>query len=263
MSPFLPIAVEAARTAGKLLREALGGTRRIAFKGSPTNLVTEMDRRAEAFIVERLLQAFPDHGLLAEESGARASRSEYRWLIDPLDGTTNYAHGLPVFSVSIALERAGVVELGVVYDPNLDECFVAQRGRGATLNGEPLRVSDCAALGESLLGTGFPNDIRTATETNLPEYAALALRAQAVRRLGSAALDLCYVAAGRFDGFWELRLGPWDMAAGGLMVLEAGGRVTSVRGGPWSLDGPGVVATNGHIHAAVLEALVAARKPAP
>lgn len=255
MSPFLAIAVEAARSAGKLLREALGGDRRIAFKGSPTNLVTEMDRRAEALIVERLLQAFPDHAVLGEESGARAGRSEYRWLIDPLDGTTNYAHGLPIFSVSVALERAGQVELGVVYDPNLDECFVAERGRGATLDGEPIRVSACARLGEALLVTGFPNDIRTAAETNLPEYAALALRAQAVRRLGSAALDLCYVAAGRVDGYWELTLGPWDMAAGALVVREAGGRVTNVRGRPWSLDGPGVLATNGQIHEALLEGL--------
>ncbi|MBI3457170.1 MAG: inositol monophosphatase [Candidatus Rokubacteria bacterium] len=259
MSPFLPIAVDAARSAGKLLREALGGARRISYKGSPTNLVTEMDRRSEALIVERLLQAFPDHAILGEEGGARPGASEYRWLIDPLDGTTNYAHGAPVFSVSIALERAGQSELGVAYDPNLDELFVAQRGVGATLNGEPIGVSDTAALGESLLATGFPYDIRTTTATNLPEYAALSLRCHAVRRLGSAVLDLCYVAAGRFDAFWELSLGPWDMAAGGLMVLEAGGRLTNVRGGPWALEGPGALASNGLIHDAVLEVLEVVR----
>ncbi|HEV8307271.1 MAG TPA: inositol monophosphatase family protein [Methylomirabilota bacterium] len=263
MNEFRPIAVEAARGAGKLLREALGGARRISYKGHPTNLVTEMDRRAETLIVGRLLDAFPDHAVLAEESGAQAGRSEYRWLIDPLDGTTNYAHGVPVFCVSLALERAGRVELGVAYDPNLDELFVAERGRGATLNGEPIHVSACQELGEGLLATGFPYDIRTAAETNLPEYAALSLRARAVRRLGSAVLDLCYVAASRFDGYWELRLGPWDMAAGGLMVLEAGGRVTSVQGGPWSLEGPGVLASNGHLHAAIREVLAAVRNPRP
>lgn len=259
MSRFLPIAVDAARSAGKLLREELGGVRRIHYKGA-INLVTEMDQRAEGLIVGRLLDAFPDHAVLAEEGGARGGPAEYRWLIDPLDGTTNYAHGVPVFAVSVALERAGVVELGVAYDPNLDECFVAERGRGATLNGEPIRVSTTAALSESLLATGFPYDIRTSAETNLPEYAALSLRAQAVRRLGSAVLDLCYVAAGRFDAFWELRLGPWDMAAGGLIVEEASGRVTDVRGGPWSLDGPGVLASNGRLHAALLEVLAAARE---
>jgi myo-inositol-1(or 4)-monophosphatase len=263
VNPFLPVAVDAARSAGKLLREALGGPRRIDYKGHPTNLVTEMDRRVEALIVGRVQEAFPDHAVLGEEGGAQAGRSagsEYRWLIDPLDGTTNYAHGLPLFSVSIALERAGEVQLGVAYDPNLDECFVAERGQGATLNGEPLGVSATAALDQSLLVTGFPYDIRSNPETNLPEYAALSLRSRAVRRLGSAVLDLCYVAAGRFDGFWELRLGPWDMAAGGLMVLEAGGRVTNVRGGPWHLDGPGVLATNGRIHDELLAALEHVRR---
>ncbi len=257
MSPFLPVALDAARSAGKLLREALGGPRRIDYKGHPTNLVTEMDRRSETLIVERIRAAFPDHAILGEEGGARAGQSEYRWLVDPLDGTTNYAHGLPIFSVSLALERAGRVELGVAYDPTREECFVAERGAGATLNGEPLRVSTTAALDTSLLVTGFPYDIRTNPANNLAEYAALSLRSQAVRRLGSAVLDLCYVAAGRFDGFWELTLGPWDMAAGGLIVQEAGGQVTDVRGGPWRLDAPDVAATNGLIHDELLAALAA------
>jgi myo-inositol-1(or 4)-monophosphatase len=148
----------------------------------------------------------------------------------------------------------------VGYDPTRDELFVAQRGRGATLNGAPIRVSTTPTLDESLLVTGFPYDIRSTSETNLPEYAALSLRSQAVRRLGSAVLDLCYVAAGRFDGFWELRLGPWDMAAGGLMVLEAGGRITNVRGGPWSVDGPGAIGTNGRIHEELLAALEEVRR---
>jgi myo-inositol-1(or 4)-monophosphatase len=255
VNSFLTVAVDAARGAGALLREALAGSRGISYKRSPIDLVTEMDRQAEALVMERILTVFPDHDILAEESGARGRRSEYRWLIDPLDGTTNYAHRVPLFAVSVALERAGVLELGVAYDPTRDECFVAERGRGATLNGAPIHVSSTTRLDQSLLATGFPYDIRTTGETNLPEYAALSLASRAVRRLGSAVLDLCYVAAGRFDGFWELRLGPWDMAAGGLMVLEAGGRVTDVRGHPWRLDGAGVLATNGAIHPGVLEVL--------
>jgi myo-inositol-1(or 4)-monophosphatase len=262
-SSFLPVALDAARGAGRLLREELGGTRRIRHKRSVIDLVTEMDQRAEAFIVERLLGAFPDHAVLAEEGGATDGRSEYRWLIDPLDGTTNYAHGLPVFAVSVALERAGVVELGVAYDPSRDECFVAEKSRGATLNGEVIRVSSVDALDQALLVTGFPYDIRTTSETNLPEYATLSVRAQAVRRLGSAVIDLCYVACGRLEGFWELALGPWDMAAGGLIVQEAGGRVTNVRGGPWRLEGPGVLASNGRVHDAILAALGGTEAPGP
>jgi myo-inositol-1(or 4)-monophosphatase len=262
-SPFLSAALDAARRAGRLLQEELGGTRRIRHKRSVIDLVTEMDQRAEALIVARLLGAFPDHAVLAEESGATDGRSEYRWLIDPLDGTTNYAHGLPLFAVSVALERSGVIELGVAYDPSRDECYVAERGRGATLNGEAIRVSSVETLDQALLVTGFPYDIRTTAETNLPEYAALAVRAQAVRRLGSAVLDLCYVACGRLDGFWELALGPWDMAAGGLIVQEAGGRVTNVHGGLWRLEGPGILASNSSVHDAILSGLGAARSGRP
>ena len=262
-SPFLSVALEAALGAGRLLREELGGTRRIRHKRSVIDLVTEMDQRAETFIVERLLGAFPDHALLAEESGATDGRSQYRWLIDPLDGTTNYAHGVPIFAVSIALERAGVVDLGVAYDPSRDECFVAERGHGATLNGEAIHVSGIDTLDQALLVTGFPYDIRTTAATNLPEYGALSVRAQAVRRLGSAVLDLCWVACGRLEGFWELALGPWDMAAGGLIVGEAGGRVTNVRGGPWRLEGPGILASNGLVHDAILSGLGAAQATSP
>jgi myo-inositol-1(or 4)-monophosphatase len=262
-NPFLSVALDAARDAGRLLREELGGTRHIRHKRSLIDLVTEMDQRAETLIVERLLGAFPDHAVLAEEGGATDGRSPYRWLIDPLDGTTNYAHGLPIFAVSVALERAGVVELGVAYDPSRDECFVAERGRGATLNGEAIRVSGVDTLDQALLVTGFPYDIRTTAATNLPEYAALSVRAQAVRRLGSAVIDLCWVACGRLEGFWELALGPWDMAAGGLIVGEAGGRVTSVRGGPWRLEGPGILASNGLVHDAILSGLGATQVTRP
>jgi myo-inositol-1(or 4)-monophosphatase len=258
-SLFLAVALDAARGAGRLLREELGGTRRIQHKRSVIDLVTEMDQRSEAFIVERLRAAFPDHAILAEESGATDGRSQYRWVIDPLDGTTNYAHGVPIFAVSVALERAGVVELGIGYDPSRDECFVAERGRGATMNGEPIRVSAADTLDQALLVTGFPYDIRTTEVTNLPEYAELSMRSQAVRRLGSAVLDLCWVSCGRLEGFWEFSLGAWDMAAGGLIVGEAGGRVTNVHGGPWRLEGPGILATNGHVHDAILAGLSHAR----
>ena len=249
------VAIDAARAAGQLLRGELAGQRRIAFKGSPTNLVTEMDSRAEALITERLRDAFPDDAILAEESGARAGASARRWIIDPLDGTTNYAHGIPIFAVSIALEIDGAVSLGVIYDPNFDELFVAERGRGATLNDAPLTVSKAATLDESLLATGFPYNIRETQSTNLREYAAFAVRARGVRRMGSAVLYLSYVAAGRLDGYWELRLGPWDIAAGMLVVEEAGGRITDIDGGRIDVDAPSVIASNGRIHDAMLHVL--------
>jgi myo-inositol-1(or 4)-monophosphatase len=253
------VAVEAARAAGDLLHGELLGPRRIAFKGSPTNLVTEMDARAEALIVERLLAVFPDDAVLAEERGAQAGRSGRRWIIDPLDGTTNYAHGLPLYCVSIALEAAGRVELGVAYDPSQGELFVAERGAGAFCNDARLAVSSAPTLDQSLLATGFPYDIRVNPDNNLREYAAFSQRAQGVRRLGSAVLYLAWVAAGRFDGYWELRLGAWDVAAAGLMVEEAGGRLTSITGGPLDLELPTVIASNGRIHDAMLAVLRAIR----
>lgn len=254
------VAVDAARAAGRLLSEHADQPRRIAYKGRPTDLVTEMDGRAEALIVERLRRAFPDDAILAEELGAVPGRSGRRWLVDPLDGTTNYAHGLPIFAIAVALEHGGRVQLGVAYDPTRDELFVAERGAGATLNDTPLAVSGRTTLGESLLVTGFPYDIRTTTDTNLPEYAAFSLRARAVRRLGSAVLDLAYVAAGRFDGYWELRLGPWDVAAGVVLVEEAGGRVTDLDGAPLNLDAPRVVASNGLVHPELLAVLAELRR---
>ena len=249
------VAVDAARAAGRLLRDELSGARRIAYKGTPTNLVTEMDQRAEALILERLRGAFPDDAVLSEERGAVAGGSGRRWIVDPLDGTTNYAHGLPVFAVSIGLETGGDLLLGVVYDPTRDELFVGERGGGATLNGAPIRVSTTPSLGESLLTTGFPYNIRETTDTNLQEYAAFSVRARAVRRLGSAVIDLAYVACGRFDGFWELRLGAWDVAAGAVLVDEAGGRLTGIGGAALDIDAPTLVATNGLIHDAVLRTL--------
>ena len=249
------VAVDAARAAGQLLHREHPRTRQVSFKGTSTNLVTEMDGRAEALVVDALLKQFPDDGILGEEGGARAGRSGRRWVIDPLDGTTNYTHGLPVYSVGIGLERDGLVELGVVYDPTRDEMFVGERGAGAWLNDMRLSVSATPALDVSLLTTGFPYDARTNPDNNLKEYATFAVRARAVRRMGSALIDLAYVAAGRFDGFWELTLGPWDVAAGGILVEEAGGRVSDLGGGPLDINAPRLVASNGRIHDEILGVL--------
>ena len=249
------VAVDAARAAGELLRDALPRTRQVSFKGTVTNLVTEMDGRAEALVVDALTNAFPDDGILGEEGTSRPGRSGRRWIIDPLDGTTNYAHGLPIFSVGIGLEDRGTIALGVVYDPMRDELFVGERGAGATLNGARMSVSATDDLGTSLLVTGFPYDIRTNPDNNLNEYAAFSVRARAVRRLGSALLDIAYVAAGRFEGFWELTLSPWDVAAAGILVEEAGGRVTDLLGAPVDIDHPKIVVSNGRIHDAMLAVL--------
>jgi myo-inositol-1(or 4)-monophosphatase len=254
-SDELRVAIEAARRAGDLLRRELRGPRRIAFKGTPTNLVTEMDARAEALIVEALRAAFPDDALLAEEGGSAPGRSGRRWIIDPLDGTTNYAHGIPIFAVSIALETGGRVAAGVVYDPNHGELFTAERGAGAFVNGERLAVSSASTLDGSLLCTGFPYDVRETPHNNFRQYTTFSLRTQGVRRMGSAVIYLAYVAAGRLDGYWELKLGPWDAAAGSLLVEEAGGRVTSVTGGPLDLVQPSIIASNGLIHDAMLRTL--------
>jgi len=260
--PFLEVAVDAARRAGGLLLGRLGSLRTIDYKGSPSNIVTEMDRQAEALIVGHIAERFPDHAVLAEEGGGRAGTGSHRWIVDPLDGTTNYAHGMPFFAVSIALEIEGSVVLGVVYDPNRDECFTARRGHGAFLNGERMRVSSTPTLDESLLSTGYPYDIRKVRDNNLAEHAAFMLRCRSVREMGSAAINLALVAAGRLDAFWELKLGPWDVAAGCLMVEEAGGRVTTPEGGPVDLGAPAVVASNGRIHDEMLTTLNEVRRQA-
>jgi myo-inositol-1(or 4)-monophosphatase len=259
-APERRVAMDAARAAGQMLRSEVRGARRIAYKGTPTNLVTEMDARAEALILERLGQAFPDDAILSEEMGSHPGRSGRRWIIDPLDGTTNYAHGLPIFAVSIALEVERRVTVGVVYDPNMDELFSAERGAGAWVGDTRLAVSATPVLDEALLATGFPYNIRETRDTNLPEYGAFSLKARAVRRLGSAVLYLSWLAAGRLDGYWELRVGAWDVAAGSLLVEEAGGRVTNLQGGPLDLDAPSIVATNGRIHEAMLGVLRETRR---
>jgi myo-inositol-1(or 4)-monophosphatase len=210
--------------------------------------VTEVDRLSEALIIERIHRDFPGHDILAEESPETSNRSGFRWIIDPLDGTTNYAHGYPVFCVSIALEVEGMVRLGAVCNPMLAELFVAEKGEGAFLNGRRLSVSRTAELSRGLLATGFPYDIRENRNNNMNYFRTMAVHAQAIRRTGSAALDMAYVAAGRFDGFWELRLMPWDTAAGWLLVTEAGGTVTDFRGDPYQLHSAQILASNGSIH---------------
>lgn len=237
----------AARQAGRYVLEKYRTDFSVSHKGS-INLVTEVDIAAEEMITEKLRGTFPDHSILAEEKNSKADRGYCTWIIDPLDGTTNYAHGFPFFSVSIGLEIAGRVEFGAVFDPVRDEMFTARRGGGAFCNGGRLKVSSTGSLGESLLATGFPYDIRTSRRNNLSHFRAFALLTQGVRRTGSAALDMCYVASGRLDGFWEAKLKPWDCAAGFLMVTEAGGRVTSYSGGPASIYDPEVIASNGRFH---------------
>ena len=255
---MLDFAIDMAREAGRLLRDRLGSQIAITHKGA-INIVTDVDLASEQLIRDRIATHYPRHEVLAEEGGLAESASDYRWVIDPLDGTTNYAHGFPVFCVSIGLEYQGETVLGVVYDPMRDELFTAERGGGAALNHRPIRPSPTEDLVHSLLSTGFPYDIRTSTLTNLDHWANFAMNAQALRRIGSAALDLCYVACGRFDGFWELSLSPWDMAAGALIVVEAGGRVTDFQGSPFSNYKPEVIASNGLIHGRMVEILAETR----
>mgnify|MGYP000477654363 FL=1 len=247
-SSLLDFAVETAREAGALLRDHFGRTVDVGYKSSPIDLVTEADLLSESFITKRIAAHYPRHAILAEESGHQAGDSEYRWLIDPLDGTTNYAHGYPFFCVTLALEYRGEIVLGVAYDPLREELFVAERGAGATLNGRPIHVSRTETLAKGLLATGFPYTIRSQPDESLAYFGRFVKTAQAIRRDGSAVLDLCYLACGRFDGFWELGLKPWDMAAGALMVEEAGGRVTRFDGSRFRLYEPEILASNGLIH---------------
>jgi myo-inositol-1(or 4)-monophosphatase len=252
---------DVARKAGDWLKKRLGEEHTVDYKGV-INIVTEADRQSEEMIVSAILDRYPDHDILAEEADRVPKGSPYRWIIDPLDGTTNYAHGYPVFCVSIALEENGVVRYGVVYNPMLKEMFYACRGGGAFLNERPLRVSGTKDLSRSLLATGFPYDIRDNSDNNMNYFQVMARSAQAIRRAGSAALDMAYVAAGRFDGFWELRLMPWDTAAGWLLVVEAGGQVTNLSGAPFSLNAPHILASNGRIHESMIAALRLAPSPA-
>ena len=244
------IAIAAARAGGEELRRRFGGRQAVRYKG-PVDLVTAADQAAEDAIVAVLRGTFPRHDILAEEADHGRRDSSYRWIIDPLDGTTNFAHGFPWFAVSIALEVDGRVVLGVVYNPVSDELFVAQQGQGAFLNDIPLRVSETERLDESLLATGFPYDRKESPLNNYDHFVHFQQAAQACRRAGAASLDLACVAAGRFDGYWEMKLKPWDAAAGQLLATEAGGRVSDFAGGDFDIYGWQCLASNGRIHRAM------------
>lgn len=248
-----------AREAGEILIGGLGKAQQVQLKGTEVDLVTELDVRSEEYLVRRLQAQYPDDPIRGEESGQHGTGSA-AWLIDPLDGTTNFAHGLPIFCVSIAYVKGDQPVLGVVHDPTRDETFWAYQGGGAWLGSRPIRVSETESLDRSLLVTGFPYNIRSTRDDNLAEYSLFSKRTRGVRRLGAAAIDLVYVADGRFDGFWELVLEPWDVAAGLLIVREAGGRVTRVSGQADVLREPvSILATNGLIHDQMLEAFASIR----
>jgi myo-inositol-1(or 4)-monophosphatase len=254
MTDYLATAERIAREAATVLREGYGQAQEVNYKGA-VNLVTEWDRRSEELIVGSIRAAYPGHAILAEEGGRTHGTGDYLWIVDPLDGTTNFAHGLPVFAVSIALTQGGRPVVGVVADALRQEVFAAEAGGGAMLNGRPVRVSTTEALGASLLATGLPYDVRTNPDNNLDHFVNFAVRSRAVRRIGSAALDLAWTASGRFDGYWEYRLFPWDVAAGALLVAEAGGQVTDALGGPDFLSGASILASNGRIHDAMRQVL--------
>ena len=249
MSKELDTALLAARKAGEVLRAAFGIEHDITYKGE-VDLVTEVDAEAEQVIRNELLGTFPTHGKLAEEGGELAGEADARWIVDPLDGTTNYAHGLSIFCVSIALERAGEVVLGVVHDPMGEETFIAERGRGATLNGDPINVSDTGELIRALIATGLPYD-RAEMPEALELFGRFAATTRGMRRFGSTALDLCYVAAGRLEAYYERGIWPWDLAAGSVILEEAGGRLTNYRGDKLDLAGREIVASNGRLHSAM------------
>lgn len=244
---YVPAIATIAREAGALLLEFFDRNIKIEYKGE-ADLVTAADRKSEALIRERIRTTWPSHDILGEEGGLSDSGSEFRWYVDPLDGTTNFAHGYPVFCVSMGLEKNKQMIAGVCYDPTRDELFAAERGKGAYLNERAIHVSSISKLAESLLSTGFPSHKRH-KNPNIHFYHQITLRSHGLRRAGSAALDLCSVACGRFDGFWEFNLNPWDTSAGYLIVEEAGGKVTHFDGSKFTLDSREVLATNGLIHA--------------
>ncbi len=259
---YLESAIDAARRAGSVLQEQARHGFTIEQKSTIVNLVTDADRAAERAIIDRIRREYPEHRILAEEGGCDApSDSSFQWVIDPLDGTTNFAHGFPCYSVSIALEHRGFCVLGVVLDPTRDELFTAVVNQGANLNGRPIAVSTIATLDTALLVTGFAYDIRETPNNNLDHFCRFALRTQGIRRTGSAALDLCYVAMGRLDGYWEVTLSPWDSAAGAVILREAGGRITHFDGSPHTIYGKNLVSSNGHLHQAMLDVLAERGRP--
>jgi len=254
---FLAAAVEIVLRAGEIQMDGRASGFHVAKKGA-IDLVTEIDLACERMCRAVLAERFPEHDILAEELSAgpqEAARARYRWVFDPLDGTTNFAHGLPIFCASLALELDGTPIVGAIYDPSRRELFTAERGQGAFVNGVPLKTTATAPIGDALLVTGFPYDMHVRGPEIVELFGLFLHRARAVRRLGSAALDLCYVAAGRFDGFWEQHLKPWDVSAGALVVTEAGGRITGMDGAPFDVRAGHLVASNGPVHDAMLEVI--------
>ena len=258
LTAIAEVAAEAARAGGAVLRESYGQVQSVRFKGA-TDLVTEVDVRAEQTIVALLRERFPTHQILAEEGSVGGDDRRHRWIVDPLDGTTNYAHGLRVFSVSVGYERDGALAAGAVYDPSQDELFLATAGGGATVNGQPLAVSQTDTMLRALLGTGFPYE-RALMPVALRQFSALSMQAQAVRRVGSAALDCCWVAAGRFDGYWENVVKAWDVAAGALIAMEAGAIITDVRGAPFQVDAGSILVATPALHPRILAAVTEASR---
>jgi myo-inositol-1(or 4)-monophosphatase len=254
------IALQAARAGGQVLMSKLGMTLVIDHKGE-VDLVTDADRAAEKAIVDVLRGTFPRHEILAEEADYGDNHSSYRWIIDPLDGTTNFAHGFPWFAISIALAINGEIVLGVVFQPYNKEMFVAEKGKGATLNGTRIHVSRVAALDQALIATGFPYDRKQSPVNNLDHFSNFQQAAQACRLAGAASLDLANTAAGRLDGYWEMKLKPWDMAAGKLLVEEAGGRISDFTGAPLDLYGQECLASNGLLHQTMQDVLQKGRRP--
>ena len=250
MSEFLTTAIEIAQEAGALLSDFAAQKIGFELKGD-YDLVTAADRASEALVVERLKKHFPDHSIIGEEGGGQITSSEYRWYVDPLDGTTNFAHGFPVYNVTLGLERNGELLAGVIFDPTRNEMFSAERGAGAFLNGERISVSRAQRIDDCLVSTGFPSR-RRHQNVNIHFYYQLAMMSHGVRRAGAAAIDLAYVACGRLDAFWEFGLNPWDMAAGILLVEEAGGQVSTMKGEPHQLNSPHMLASNGTLHQPIL-----------
>ena len=250
---MMTVACEAAREAGRFLKYSVGKVRNVEVKqGESRNLVSEIDKGSEERIINIIRRHYPAHAILAEEGGGKGTSGEFKWIIDPLDGTTNFLHGVPIFAVTIGIEHKGEIIAGVTYNPNTDELYTAEKGSGAYVNGKRLRVSESTELIQSLLVTGFPYDLASQPGKTVEHFIRFLMEAQGVRRLGSAALDLAYVAGGQLDGFWEGSLNPWDMAAGALLVAEAGGRVTGYNGAKLDLYNKSIVASNGKIHDAMI-----------
>ncbi len=247
--------IEISKEAGALIREGFDTNFNIEYKGSSSNLVTEIDKKSEKLILDYISKEFPGHSVLSEESGKKNRDSEYIWVVDPLDGTTNFAHGLPIFSVSIAVIKDGETCCGAVYDVMRDVIYTAETNSGAFMNGKRIKVNSIESFEESVLVTGFPYDIQNNPFNAVQKFEAFLLKARAVRRLGSAALDFCYVASGVFSGFWEVKLSPWDFAAGDLIVREAGGIVTDLEGKNLTINSSQILATNGILHQKMLEIL--------